>query len=203
LNYGSTLRYARRFGTERVVHLAGEAFFDVEAEERPFIVETFNARVRVLGTRFNVRAWQQSLAPGTSVTVASGRVALVPADRPTQAVTLAPGQAHRIAREVHTPAMPDTATVAQATAWRAGDLVYKGEWLGVIFEDIERRFAITVGVRSPALLTTDVTLAVRNPTDAESVIRDLCIALNLNYRATSGGYEIYQTIERVEPGDSI
>ena len=57
LNSGSTIKYARSFGDERRVSLQGEAFFDVEKETRPFIVETFNGSVRVLGTTFNVKAW--------------------------------------------------------------------------------------------------------------------------------------------------
>ena len=74
LNNGTTVRYARRFGKQRIVHLEGEAFFDVVEAERPFIVHTFNARVAVLGTQFNVRAWSQSMDPGTTVTLESGHV---------------------------------------------------------------------------------------------------------------------------------
>ena len=48
-----------------MVRLTGEAYFDVVEEDAPFVVETFNAEVRVLGTRFNVRAWPEGMARHT------------------------------------------------------------------------------------------------------------------------------------------
>ncbi len=191
LNSGTTLHYARRFGQQRVVHLEGEAFFDVVNEDRPFIIHTFNAQVAVLGTRFNVRAWRRSMDPGTTVTLAEGRVALAPSERPEQAVELEPGQTHRIAREPRQAGPPDSAAVGVATAWRNGDLDFRDQWLGVILEDIERRFAVALTVTPQTLARKQMTLVWRNPVRVEAVIRDLCVALKLNYRETSNGYEIY------------
>ena len=191
LNSGTTVRYARRFGQERVVHLEGEAYFDVVEEERPFIVHTFNARVAVLGTQFNVRAWSQSMDPGTTVTLESGRVALAPAGRPDQAVELEPGQTRRIAEEADEPSPPDTVSVQWVTAWRTGDLVFKDQWLGVILEDVERRFGIDLALEPVTLRQKRLTVVQRNPVSAEAVIRDACTALGLNYRETSVGYELY------------
>ena len=193
LNSGTTMRYDRRFGSERVVHLEGEAFFDVVTEERPFIVQTFNAQTTVLGTRFNVRAWSRSIDPNTTVTLESGRVALVPTDQPEQAVTLEPGQTHRIGQTPHASSPPDSNAVARATAWRQGDLVYKDQWLGVILEDVERRFAVDFTVRPASLRQRRLTLGIR-PHSAEALVRDVCIALEgVNYRETSNGFEIYET----------
>lgn len=192
LNNGTTVRYARRFGKQRIVHLEGEAFFDVVEEERPFIVHTFNARVAVLGTQFNVRAWSQSMDPGTTVTLESGRVALAPAEHPDQAVELEPGQTRRMAEQADEPASPDTVSIAWATAWRTGDLVFKDQWLGVILEDVERRFGIDLALEASSLREKRLSYALRNPAaNAEFVIRDICRALGLNYRETSIGYELY------------
>ncbi len=191
LNSGSSVRYARRFGQARRVMLEGEAFFDVVKETRPFVVQTFNARVTVLGTRFNVRAWSRSVDPGTTVTLESGRVALAPADGPGQAVALEPGQTRRISSEVREPSPPDTVATGAATAWRNGDLVFKDQWLGVILEDVERHFAVDLVLAAPALREKPMTVAWRNPASADAVIRDVCAALGLSYRATSNGYEIY------------
>ncbi|MEM8559772.1 MAG: FecR family protein, partial [Bacteroidota bacterium] len=84
LNSGATLAYARGFdrlplvaAPTRQVRLDGEAFFDVtpatEHGGRAFVVETFNAQVEVVGTRFNVRAWH-SQEERTTVTVEEGIV---------------------------------------------------------------------------------------------------------------------------------
>ena len=63
LNSCSSLRYPHRFGlSERRVQLDGEAFFNIESNNlRPFIVEiNKNAEIQVLGTQFNVSAYEDS-----------------------------------------------------------------------------------------------------------------------------------------------
>lgn len=45
-------------GAERRVVLSGEAFFDVAKSDKPFIVELAGCEVKVLGTRFNVQAYE-------------------------------------------------------------------------------------------------------------------------------------------------
>jgi transmembrane sensor len=59
LNSGSTLEYPATFNMERTVTLSGEAFFDVKRDEkRPFTVYTPHLVTRVLGTQFNVIAYE-------------------------------------------------------------------------------------------------------------------------------------------------
>lgn len=60
LNSKSTLTHPTRFkGSKRVVHLSGEGYFDVSHDPRhPFIVETSGYKIEVLGTEFNIRAYE-------------------------------------------------------------------------------------------------------------------------------------------------
>lgn len=62
LNAGSYLRYSIPFVREtREVELTGEAFLDVSKNEQsPFVVNTGNSKVEVLGTQFNVQSWPES-----------------------------------------------------------------------------------------------------------------------------------------------
>ncbi|PKQ62812.1 hypothetical protein BZG02_11490 [Labilibaculum filiforme] len=59
LNSNSKLRYPSQFGTgDRRVQLEGEAFFEVAKDkEHPFIVDVTSVEVKVLGTSFNVNAY--------------------------------------------------------------------------------------------------------------------------------------------------
>ena len=59
MNSSSSLRYPTSFsGSERKVYLSGEAYFEVAKNARmPFIVKTDKADVKVLGTHFNVKAY--------------------------------------------------------------------------------------------------------------------------------------------------
>jgi len=58
LNSGSTLSVSMDRNNQRKVQLTGEAFFDVTKDRKiPFFVETKNYSVKVYGTQFNVRAY--------------------------------------------------------------------------------------------------------------------------------------------------
>lgn len=75
LQAGTELQYAVEKGDERIVRLAGEAYFDVTHDERrPFTVETRDLAIRVLGTAFNVRA--EDADPLTEVVLERGSVRL-------------------------------------------------------------------------------------------------------------------------------
>lgn len=75
INKYSTLSFPKTFSeTERVVILEGEGFFKVvKNTNRPFIVKTKNSEVKVLGTAFNVRAYENE--PNTLIEVEEGSVA--------------------------------------------------------------------------------------------------------------------------------
>ncbi|GAA4440157.1 FecR family protein [Ravibacter arvi] len=72
----SRITYSARFGgRERVVHLNGEATFDVvKNPERPFLIFANKAVVKVLGTRFRVKAYDRS--EKVVVAVRSGKVSV-------------------------------------------------------------------------------------------------------------------------------
>jgi ferric-dicitrate binding protein FerR (iron transport regulator) len=73
LNKNSKLTYPEKFrGSERVVHLSGEAFFEVVKNKGEFIVICQDTRTRVLGTSFNVRGYQPN--NDVEVTVVTGLV---------------------------------------------------------------------------------------------------------------------------------
>jgi ferric-dicitrate binding protein FerR (iron transport regulator) len=78
LNAGSKLEYDKSFGNElREVHLTGEAYFDVVRNpDKPFIVNTKAAKVKVLGTAFNVRCYPEDNKIETSLIHGSVEVTL-------------------------------------------------------------------------------------------------------------------------------
>lgn len=88
LNSESSLEYPQRFtGGKRVVKISGEAYFEVlRDEQKPFTVVAGNTEIVVLGTSFNVTAYDDS---GTvTTTLVSGSVEVA---TPFNSVTLAPG----------------------------------------------------------------------------------------------------------------
>ena len=90
LNAGSRLSFPSRFtGGPRVVTLDGEAYFKVSRDEnRPFIVKTAQIATHVLGTEFNMKAYEGS---ESHVTLVKGSVKVEIKDTQKE-VLLYPGE---------------------------------------------------------------------------------------------------------------
>ncbi len=186
LNSDATLRYPRSFGTaERRVELVGEAFFEVAKAEIPFIIETFNATVTVLGTSFNVRAVPDDSTPETIVSVETGIVEVAAKNAPDNAIRLEAGQATRVARATALSPLPSV-----ATDWRR--FVLLNQPLGVMFDEIERRFGIEI------IASEQIRVHLHNigttARSAEQLVIEICQSskLKLRYRATANGFEVFE-----------
>src|SRR5690606_22131597 len=87
LNSSSKISYPKKFSTgSRKVTLYGEAYFDVAKDKnRPFLIETNGTEIRVLGTSFNVNAYNETV----STTLVEGSLKV---SNGTHSSTLKPGQ---------------------------------------------------------------------------------------------------------------
>lgn len=74
LNSGSYLRYPSTFDSfNRSAFIQGEAFFDIKKDSRnPFVVKTADITIKVLGTRFNVKSYNDEKTVET--TLVSGSI---------------------------------------------------------------------------------------------------------------------------------
>ena len=92
LNAGSTLKYdAALKGNLREVNLEGEAYFKVSKNKhKPFVVSTEHARIKVLGTIFNLKAYSGENKVET--TLEEGSVVFSLNGSATKPVELKPGE---------------------------------------------------------------------------------------------------------------
>ncbi|HNP53590.1 MAG TPA: FecR family protein, partial [Ferruginibacter sp.] len=83
VNSDSKLSYPASFqGGQRDVYLEGEAYFDVVKDPKhPFIVHTSGIDVRVLGTAFNVKAYEAE--PTIEATLVHGMIEVTKINEPT------------------------------------------------------------------------------------------------------------------------
>jgi transmembrane sensor len=81
-----SIEYPEKFATaERAVKMTGEAFFDVTKDKkRPFIISASDVTIKVLGTSFNVMAYEG--AKEISVAVKTGKVSVTKNTSPTKIV---------------------------------------------------------------------------------------------------------------------
>ena len=141
LNAESELTYPTRFPNDiREVKLKGEAYFDVAKNpEKPFRVLTNEIEVKVLGTSFNVSAYESERF--TSVTLVGGSVAvqtdkgehfrIVPSEQFTH-----DGQSHQ-----STIKKVDTDLY---TSWTRGEYIFKDATLEDIFDKLSHWYDFTV-----------------------------------------------------------
>ena len=205
LNSVSELRYQRGFGilpfmesSVRRVVLRGEAFFTVAPDAaRPFIVETADARVEVLGTRFNVRARGQTL-----VTLQEGRIRVAPeegadgvvVDSVGAAVVVRPGGTPEAVRR---PAMLD-----HVLAWRSNGFAAIDEPVGDILQEIQRRYSVRLELEDGLAVDSAMTVFYLRGTSPEEIIHDLCLSRGWKYRETSRGFYVFAAPGGTAAGDA-
>ncbi|TDQ79302.1 FecR family protein [Sphingobacterium yanglingense] len=141
LNAASSLRYPTRFdGDQRKVMLSGEAYFEVAHNpKQPFIVETARQHLSVLGTVFNINAYEEE--EQTTTTLLEGKVALQSRAKMEKSVFLDPGkQSILLADEFKVTAVDKQ----EAVAWKEGKFVFNGSDIYAVMRQIERWYDVEV-----------------------------------------------------------
>ena len=158
---------------ERRVYLeSGEILADVRTDaDRPFIVETAQAKVQVLGTRFNVR----KQADHVDVAVDRGRVRLSAGPWwNSRSERLGVGQAARFSAGQGLESVRE-ADVAALTAWQSGRLEFDDEPLGQVLEQLSAYLDEPVRIADAQLaqLRISGTLSMDKPQDALLILADI------------------------------
>ena len=189
LNSGSRLSHTRSFGTKnRLVNLQGEGFFDVKHNEIPFSVETFNGSVAVLGTRFNVRAWEDETRE-TVVVLQEGSVRLAGHDK-QRPVVLEPGELSRISGEEAVPSEPVPVDVDLNLAWRSGNFIFVDELLGVVVDEAERRFDVSIQVQPQTLRQERITLKLNDAKNIDEILTTISEVRGYTFELVGGVYRL-------------
>jgi ferric-dicitrate binding protein FerR (iron transport regulator) len=117
LNAESSLQYPTTFiGKERSVRVTGEAYFEVAHNAgMPFKVSKGATEVMVLGTHFNVNAYEDE--PGLKITLLEGRVMV---KRKVSHIYLNPGQQAILSQGQDNIRIANNVNVEEVMAWKNG-----------------------------------------------------------------------------------
>ena len=182
LDAGSSFSYPEQFsGGPREVHLNGEAFFEVFADsDRPFIIHANQGRITVLGTSFNIRAWQKDQR--VTVAVAEGRVALKTVERqdPDAEVILEKNQVSRIQGN-GLPSPPDHADIKSYLSWRIREMYFNSVPLQEVLDQVERWYDVKFSLPDAEPGTNLVTMTIKN-NPIEEIIDLIALMHNYNHR---------------------
>lgn len=140
LNAASSLKYPVTFaGKERLVELTGEAYFEVAHNKNmPFKVKTQQQEVEVLGTHFNINAYDDEKATATTLIEGSVKVTLASNNKNT---VIKPGQQAMVHNAYLAVQQVDT---DDAIAWKNGYFQFNDENLENIMRQISRWYDVDV-----------------------------------------------------------
>lgn len=143
LNAKSTLKFPASFkgGKTRQVELTGEAYFEVAKNpELPFIVSSNQMKVKVLGTHFNIKAYDDEQQ--SSTTLLQGSVSL----SSTHAQTLLkPGQQGLLNQQTGKLAVSAASDGGEgAIAWKNGDFMFVNEDIHTVMRQISRWYDVEI-----------------------------------------------------------
>ncbi len=134
LNSGSTLRFPVRFSRKnRIIEASGEIYFDVRRDEsRPFIVKTKDVSIEVLGTSFNLNAYDDNDEVYT--TLVSGSLKVINEDC---SVIISPDQ-QAICKKGSSEIAVKSVDAQTLSLWTDGSFAFRNEKLLNIIKSLQR-----------------------------------------------------------------
>lgn len=139
LNAETSLSFTNNFTEKmREVVLKGEAYFEVQEGEEPFVVSTKYGEITVLGTSFNVSAFGNS---EFQATLMEGSIKYSNTELGEE-ITLSPGQ-QVVLTENEGIQVREVSTNIYI-AWISGAIVFENEPLRTVLQKLERHFAVKI-----------------------------------------------------------
>ena len=188
LNARTSLSYPVKFGkNNRQVVLDGEAYFDVTKDKsKPFIVQTDNYNVEVLGTQFDVNAYSETGEFET--TLMSGSVKVASVSDSTKKITLKPNNKVFLQDgKLHVTAVDDY----NPYRWKEGLICFKNETFTSIMKDFEKYYGLTIQVKNKNVFKYVYTGKFRQTDGIDYALRVLQKDIKFTYQRDDENQIIY------------
>ncbi|MEE9431662.1 MAG: FecR family protein [Melioribacteraceae bacterium] len=189
LNENSSLKYSKSFeGSERVVVLNGEAYFEVTKNpNKPFIVQTHNSKVRVLGTSFNYKAFDNNTS--NVLTVNSGKVLFAATNNKNEKVVLVKGEKAELVIENNS--ITKTKNIDKNyLAWKTGKLIFENDKFENIVKVLSNHYKKNIKIETNALKSTKLTVTFDNKS-LEEILNIIDLTLSVTHSKKSKENIIY------------
>ncbi len=175
--------------TSRNVELNGEAFFDIAPNPaKPFIIETDEAFIEVLGTAFNVKTQD---GKSFELSVDRGKVKVTLKKDPTHSALVIAGEkvttfGNSLVKTKH--------EVNPANAWYRQRMHFKDESLGNIINVLNRNFNTTFAVAEKETGNRKLTVTFNHET-VPTMTELICVTLNLKSQNINGSVVLSENKE--------
>ena len=177
LDCGSELKYPTKFGNSREVFLKGVAYFQVAKDsKRPFIIHADESVIQVLGTKFNVRTWNES-DKDVIVTVVEGKVAFsVDNTELSEKVLLTKNMQSSISIDgkVSKPIIVDASSYSK---WMHNEIYFNNASMKEIVTQLERWYDLKFEMPKEILERKDLAVHI-NDTNINDILEMLSVITN-------------------------
>ncbi len=188
LNSNSRLTYPSQFtGKIRGVSITGEAFFEVEPDKsRPFVISAGEARIKVLGTSFNVNARPGNEA--VEVVVATGKVEVLCRQgvQGCNGLILMPGEKGMLFNETHRTEKTVNNN-PNLLSWKTHDLVFQETRLSEVVQTLGMVYHTEIQISDPATGNLTLTAHFREQ-GIDFILEVIRLTFNLELASRNGQY---------------
>ncbi|MDD2436894.1 MAG: FecR family protein [Massilibacteroides sp.] len=187
LNAGSTIEYPSDFGgMNRKIILNGEAYFEVaHNKECPFIVTTNKINVKVLGTKFNIRAYVED--PEVTVALLQGSVEL---DTQKDTLIMKPNERVNcnLLNGVISVTQEDTKS---AIDWTQDKITFQSETFEQIVRTLERIYNVKINIHNEQIKNRKFTGDFVNNETIEQILNVMSTSKNFQYKIKGNIVDLY------------
>ncbi len=139
MNSCSFIKFPTKFtGKERKVFVGGELYFDVKKNKnKPFVVDVDARKIKVLGTEFNIKSYNED--SNIITTLVEGKVEVI--DKYNKSVMLNPGNLVNLNKEDEIMKI-EKADIEEVISWKEGRFIFSNRTLEEIMDDLARWYNI-------------------------------------------------------------
>ncbi|OXG09010.1 FecR family protein [Flavobacterium araucananum] len=179
LNQKSSITYNQNdFNTKtREVTLSGEAYFDIKHNnKKPFIVHTGKVSTRVLGTAFNINAYDTSNT--IEVTVERGKVQVGDVKKIYGVIT--PNQQIKVNKNTFDFEQNNT-KIETAIAWKSNYLILDDLNMEEAVALISQKYKVKILLSNENIKKCRITASFLNEEDLDHVLKVVCSVIETSY----------------------
>ncbi len=189
LNSESQLTFPSHFeGDTRNVELLGEAYFEVERDEKPFVIQTPNLTVDVLGTSFNINTYKTNSYINTTLVNGSIQIHL-PKNQET--FLLKPGQNFKLDKITNEISIREVNTDIY-TAWVKGEFVFRDQPLIEIFAQLKRWYDFEIIYESPDIEKMRFTGSAEKAMPLNNLLDMIQVVTDIKYKPDGDKIILYK-----------
>ena len=189
LNAGSRIRYPKQFGwSERRVELSGEGWFEVSKNaKRPFIVELGLMDIKVLGTTFDVKAYEEDQT--IMIALETGSIEVNASNY--ESFRMEPGDKALYDKCSRRFEIHRSSDVTKYSTWREDRLIFRSEPLREVLNTISRNYNIEFEVKDTSILDYSYTITI-DTTDWRIALKELEKITPIQFKEKVDKIEVYK-----------